>query len=77
MQHIDVTLDDHEFDQAEALAREAGVSVETWVRDVIRRAALPTQPTDPLFGLLAGEPDLTDALDAVVAERASRTLRRP
>jgi hypothetical protein len=77
MQHIEVALDDHEFAQAATRAQEAGISVEEWVRDFVRQAAAPTQPTDPLFGLLADEPELADALDAVVAERGSRPLRRP
>jgi hypothetical protein len=75
VQHIEVTLDDHEFALAVSRAQEAGVSLETWVRDLIRGAAMPIYPTDPLFGLLANEPDLADAIDAVVAERGSRTLR--
>ncbi|HWE62277.1 MAG TPA: hypothetical protein VHB98_11255 [Chloroflexota bacterium] len=75
MQHIDVPLDDHEFEQAASRAQEAGVSLETWVRDLIRHAAVPAYPTDPLFGLLADAPDLADAIDLVVAERDSRRLR--
>jgi hypothetical protein len=75
MQHVEVTLDDNEFAQATGRANEAGVSLDVWIRDLIRQAALPARPTDPLFGLLADEPELTDAIDAVVAERGSRTLR--
>jgi hypothetical protein len=77
MQQIELTLDDNEFAQAAGRAKEAGVSLDVWIRDLIRQAALPASPTDPLFGLLADAPDAADALDAVVAERASRTLRLP
>jgi hypothetical protein len=75
MHHIDVSLDDHEFAQAASRAQEAGVSLETWVRDLIRQATAPASPSDPLFGLLADAPDLAAAIDAVVAERTSRGLR--
>lgn len=75
MQHVDVALDDQECALAVSRAREAGVSLEDWVRDLVRRAAVPTYPSDPLFGSLADEPDLTDAIDGVVAERGNRTLR--
>jgi hypothetical protein len=51
------------------------MSLETWVRDVIRHAAVSPYPTDPLFGVLTAVPDLADAIDAVVAERERRTLR--
>jgi hypothetical protein len=77
MQHIEVALDDHEFAQAATRAQEAGISIEDWVRDVVRQAAIPAQPADPLFGLLTDEPELADAIDAVVAERGTRPLRRP
>lgn len=77
MRHVDVALDDQEFAQIAARAREAGVSPEEWVRRLIRQAALPAQPSDPLFGSLADEPELADAIDAVVAERSHRALRTP
>jgi hypothetical protein len=75
MRHVDVTLDDQEFAQAASRAQAAGLSLESWTRELIRRAATKDFPTDPLFGLLADQPDLADAIDAVVAERSSRTLR--
>ena len=75
MQHIEVILDDNEFAQAAGRAKEAGVSLEAWIRHLIRHAAQPAYPTDPLFGMLADAPDLADAIDAVVAERRSRVLR--
>lgn len=77
MQQIVVILDDQEFAQVVTRAQEAGVSVEAWVHDLVRQATAPMQPIDPLFGLLAGEPELADALDAVVSERGTRALRRP
>ncbi|MGH2391484.1 MAG: hypothetical protein ACRDIE_25090 [Chloroflexota bacterium] len=75
MPRIDVSLNDHEFALAATRAHEAGVSLEAWVHDLISQAALPDRPTDPLFGLLANEPELADAIDAVVADRGSRVLR--
>jgi hypothetical protein len=72
MQHIDVSVDDQEFALAASQAHDAGISLEAWVRNLIRHATLPT---DPLFGLLVDEPELADALDAVVAERGSRRSR--
>jgi hypothetical protein len=75
MRHLDVTLDDQDFAQAAKRAKEVGLSLEAWARDVLRQAAQPGRPTDPLFGILADEPELADAIDAVVAERGQRTFR--
>ncbi len=75
MQHIDLILDDHEFAEATNRAQEAGVSLEAWVQELIRHAAVAPYPVDPLFGDLADQPELADAIDAVVAERVSRRLR--
>ncbi len=75
MKHIDVILDDQEFTQANTLARQAGGSLEQWIRRLIHDAALSPHPSDPLFGLLADEPELADAIDAVVAERPQRELQ--
>jgi hypothetical protein len=77
MQRIELTLDDSEFAQAAGRAKEAGVSLDVWIRALVRQASLPAYPTDPLFGLLADETGLADAIDAVVAERGSRALRLP
>ncbi len=75
MMHLDVLLDDHDYSRARAVAREAGMSMEEWIRDLIRHATQPLEPSDPLFGLLADEPSLADAIDTVVAERPQRVLR--
>jgi hypothetical protein len=75
MPHIDVILDDREFAEAASRAQEAGISLEAWVHDLIRRATVSSYPVDPLFGVLADQPELADAIDAVVAERGSRRLR--
>lgn len=74
MHHVDVPLDDHDFAQATRQALEAGLSLEGWVRGLIRHATVSSYPSDPLFGLLADAPDLADALDEVVAKRATRGL---
>jgi hypothetical protein len=75
MQHIDIALDDKEYAQAVSRAQEAGVGLDAWIHDLIQRASLPSYPVDPLFGMLADEPELADAIDDVVAERSSRVLR--
>lgn len=74
MPHINVTLDDREFEAAANRAQAAGVSLEAWVHDLIRHAIVSPYPTDPLFGVLANEPELADAIDAVLAERGSRRV---
>jgi hypothetical protein len=71
--HIDVVLDDHEFAEAASRAQVAGISLEAWVHDLIRATVSP-YPVDPLFGVLADQPELVDAIDAVVAERGSRRV---
>ncbi|HVA92857.1 MAG TPA: hypothetical protein VNL71_23795 [Chloroflexota bacterium] len=75
MMHIDLDMDEQEFARASAAARTAGVSIEEWVGGLIRRASQPLQPSDPLFGYLANDPELADAIDEVVAERSGRGLR--
>ncbi len=75
MQHIDVVLNDSDYAQVVSRAQEAGVSVSEWVSGVIHHSAVDSRPLDPLFGILANAPELADALDAVVAERADRVLR--
>jgi hypothetical protein len=72
MPHLEVTLDDHEFAEATKRAQEAGVSLAAWVHELIYRATVTPYPVDPLFGMLADQPELADAIDAVGAERGSR-----
>ena len=75
MRHIDVSLNENEYTQAASRAEEAGVSVSAWIRDLIQSATQPQYPADRLFGILAAETDLADAIDAVVSERSDRVLR--
>ena len=42
------------------------------MHDLVRCATASPYPVDPQFGVLADQPDLADAIDAVVAERGSR-----
>lgn len=73
--HIDVDMDEQEFARASARARTAGVSIEDWIRGLIRGASQPSRPADPVFGYLAEEPELASAIDEVVAERWQRASR--
>ena len=79
MADVTITLDDQDLARARALAQAEGLSVEEWLRDVIKRSTVAprVRPRDPLFGMFADEPELADAIDEVVAERQHRPLRRP
>lgn len=74
MAEITITVDEQELARAQEWAREAGLSVEEWVRQLLdQNASLPpVRPHDPLFGIFADDPEAVDAIDAVVAERAER-----
>jgi len=77
--YITISLDDEELGHIRALAQAEGLSTEEWAREIIRHTARVsrTRPRDPLFGLYADEPALTDAIDEVVAERQHTLLRAP
>ena len=79
MADVTITLDDQDLARARALAQAEGLSVEEWLRDLIKRGTVAprVRPRDPLFGLFADEPELADAIDEVVAERQHRPLRTP
>ena len=79
MADVTITLDDQDLARARALAQAEGLSLEEWLRDLIRRGtgAPHLRPRDPLFGMFADEPELADAIDEVVAERQHRALRAP
>ena len=69
--YVTICLDDDELVRARKLAEARGLSVEEWASETIRRSTLEPsdRPRDSLFGLHAHEPELTDAIDEVVAER--------
>ena len=79
MADVTITLDDEDLARARALAQAEGLSVEEWLRDLIKRSTVAprVRPRDPLFGMFADEPELADAIDEVVAERQHRPLRTP
>ncbi len=79
MTHITISLDDEELARVRAVAQAEGLSVEEWAREMIRHTTLAprTRPRDPLFGLYADEPALTDAIDDMVTERPRTPLRTP
>jgi hypothetical protein len=79
MADVTITLDDQDLACARTLAQAEGLSLEEWLRDLIRRgtAAPCIRPRDPLFGMFADEPELADAIDEVVAERQRLSLRAP
>jgi hypothetical protein len=79
MADVTITLDDQDLARARALAQAEGLSVEEWLRDLIKRSTVAprVRPRDPLFGMFADEPELADAIDEVVAERQNRALRTP
>ena len=79
MADVTITLDDQDLARARALAQAEGLSLEEWLRDLIKRSTVAThvRPRDPLFGMFADEPELADAIDEVVAERQHRPLRTP
>ena len=79
MADVTITLDHEDLARARALAQAEGLSVEEWLRDLIKRGIVAprVRPRDPLFGLFADEPELADAIDEVVAERQHRPLRTP
>jgi hypothetical protein len=62
---ITISLDDEELARVRALAQARGLSVEEWAREAITKGpdVAPARPRDPLFGLYADEPELTDAID--------------
>jgi hypothetical protein len=68
MADVTITLDDRDLARARALAQAEGLSVEEWLRDLIRRGTVTSRvrPRDPLFGMFADEPELADAIDEVV-----------
>ena len=79
MADVPITLDDQDLARARALAQAEGLSVEEWLRDLIKRSTVAPRgrPRDPLFGMSEDEPELDDATDKVVAERQHRPLRTP
>jgi hypothetical protein len=79
MADVTITLDDQDLARARVLAQAEGLSVEEWLRDLIKRGTVApsVRPRDPLFGLFADEPELADAIDEVVAERRHWSLRTP
>ena len=79
MAEVTITLDDQDLARARALAQAEGLSVEEWLRDLIRHGTVTprVRPRDTLFGMFADEPELADAIDEVVAERQHRPLRTP
>jgi Ribbon-helix-helix protein, copG family len=79
MADVTITLDDQDLARARALAQAEGLSVEEWLRDLIKRGTVAprVRPRDPLFGMFADEPELADAIDEVVAERQHSPLRTP
>ena len=79
MAEVTITLDDQDLARARALAQAEGLSVEEWLRDLIKQSTVAprVRPRDPLFGMFADEPELADAIDEVVAERQHRPLRTP
>jgi Ribbon-helix-helix protein, copG family len=80
MIQITITVDEQVLARARELAQAEGVSVEEWLRVLIRQGVASTpraKPRDPLFGMVAGDPDLADAIDEVVAERFQMQLRSP
>jgi hypothetical protein len=79
MAEVTLTLVDQDLARARALAQAEGLSVEEWLRDLIKRGTVAprVRPRDPLFGMFADEPELADAIDEVVAERQHRPLRTP
>ena len=79
MAEVTITLDDQDLARARALAQAEGLSVEEWLRDLIRHGTVTPRvwPRDTLFGMFADEPELADAIDEVVAERQHRPLRTP
>ena len=79
MADVTIPLDDQDLARDRTLAQAEGLSLEEWLRDLIRRgtAAPRIRPRDPLFGMFADEPELADAIDEVVAERQRLSLRAP
>ena len=79
MADVTITLDDQDLARARALAQAEGRNVEEWLRVLIKRSIVAprVRPRDPLFGMFADEPELADAIDAVVAERQHSPLRTP
>ncbi len=76
MVQITISLDEQELAQAAAQAHAQGLSVEEWLREVVRRTTIvQPRPRDPAFGMLADDPELADAIDEVVAERHTTHLR--
>jgi hypothetical protein len=74
-----ITLDDQDLARARGLAQAEGLSVEEWLRDLIRRGTVTprVRPRRPLFGMCADEPELADTIDEVVAERQHLSLQTP
>ena len=79
MADVTITLDDQDLARVRALAQAEGLTVEEWLRDLIKRSTVAprVRPRDPLFGMFADEPELADAIDEVVAERQHMSLRAP
>lgn len=80
MATVTISIDERQWAQARAQAETEGMSVEEWLQRLIQRSTSSSpyeRPRDPLFGLLANEPDLADAIDGVVAERRQSRLRVP
>lgn len=74
MAQITIDVDEDELARARALAAAEGLSVEDWLHVLIERGAIPAPPVrphSPLFGMVANEPELADAIDRVVAARQS------
>ena len=71
MAQITIDVDEQVLERIQKQAREAGLSVEEWLRQLIDQDAPlpPGQPSDPFIGMFADKPELADAIDEVVAER--------
>jgi hypothetical protein len=80
MTQITITIDEQVLARARELAQAEGLSVEEWLHLLIRQGVASTphvKPRDPLFGIVADDPDLADAIDDVVGERFQMHLRSP
>jgi len=73
---VTMSLNEQELAQAATQAQAQGLSVEEWLREIIKQETTTDRcPRDPAFGMRADDPGLADAIDEVVAARDTTRLR--
>lgn len=76
MVQVTMSLNEQELAQAATQAQAQGLSVEEWLREIIKQETTTDRcPRDPAFGMRADDPSLADAIDEVVAARDTTRLR--